>query len=82
MRNPANHKFAGFFLAPKKADENWFGANIPGQVQSVEQVTTGAKADEASYRRYEGDSLSPSGDTITKSSRINAIFALQASIMP
>jgi hypothetical protein len=66
----------------QKADEGWFGANIPDEVQSLEQVTTGAKPDEAGYQRYEGTPLSLSRDTIAESRRINAIFGMQASVMP
>ena len=66
----------------QKADENWFGANIPGQVQSVEQVITGAQPTDVTYQRYEGNPLSPGQDTTAKTSRINSIFGLQASIMP
>lgn len=66
----------------QKADENWFGANIPDKVQSLEQVTTGVKVDEPTYQRFEGSPLSLSRDTIAKSIRINAIFGMQASVMP
>lgn len=66
----------------QKADENWFGANIPKEVQSVEQITTGANPGEAVYQRYGGSSLTLSRDIIAKSSRINVIFGMQASVMP
>lgn len=66
----------------QKPDESWFGANIPDKVQSLEQVTTGTTPDEAGYQRYEGTPLSLSRDIIATSSRINAIFDMQASVMP
>ncbi len=67
----------------QKADENWFGANVPDRVQCVEQVTTGKTPDETSYQRYGGSPLSLSREDATaKSSRINVIFGMQASVMP
>lgn len=64
----------------QKPDENWFGANIPAEVQRIEQVTT--LAGPASYRRFDGPSLALHTDTTAQSKRINAIFGMQASMMP
>lgn len=66
----------------QKADENWFGVNIPALVQSVEKVTTGRTPEEVTYKQYQGDALSLNNDTADKSLRINAIFDMQASVMP
>lgn len=66
----------------QKADENWFGANIPGQVQKIEQITTQTSPKKVSYRLYTGKMLAPDQDTIGQSSRIKTILSMQASIMP
>ena len=66
----------------QKADDNWFGANIPAFVKRVEKVTTGRTPEEVTYEQYQGDALSLNSDTTGKSSLINAIFGMQASVMP
>jgi hypothetical protein len=66
----------------QKADENWFGANIPAQVKRVEKIETRNVGIDVKYHRYDGPSLAYSSDTTGESRRINAIFGMKASIMP
>lgn len=66
----------------QKPDESWFGANIPAQVQTVEQITTGGKPDSVKYLRYAGQQLTAVRDTTGEASRIHTILGMQASIMP
>jgi hypothetical protein len=64
----------------RQADDHWFGANIPGELQSIELVNT-TKAI-TSYKKYEGRSLTLNSDTLDQSKRIKYILSLHPSIMP
>jgi hypothetical protein len=66
----------------QKPDENWFGANIPNRIERVEQIETTSTPETAKYLCYTGSGLALSIDTTGQNSRINAIFGLQASVMP
>jgi len=71
----------------QKEDPHWFGANIPGTVQSVEQLVFGMDVQKRglpSYTLYEGDPLKKStGNTaVSTTSRIGWILDQQASVMP
>lgn len=66
----------------QKADENWFGATIPGQIQCIEEITTQNKPAELRYCLYSGKTLAANRDTTGQSRRINSILHMQASIMP
>lgn len=66
----------------EKPDGNWYGASTPGTVKSVEQVTTGMHPNQTGYHLYIGPRLTLQRDTLGQNSRINAIFGMQASIMP
>lgn len=66
----------------QKPDKNWFGANIPGRVLSIEEVTTGNDTSKPSYRYFDGPSFSPNAALSADSSRIRAIFGMEASVMP
>ncbi len=66
----------------QKADENWFGANIPDAIQSIEQISTGDDVKEIHYQQYLGKTLTLNPDTSGQTRRINNILGMQASIMP
>jgi len=63
-----------------QADDHWFGANIPGELQSLEMVNTKVAA--VSYKKYEGKALALSSDTLNSKERISYILSRQPSIMP
>lgn len=65
-------------------DERWFGAFIPGAVQSVEEVEfPAADAHAPAYRKYEGQSLKKSApDPHDTARRIDYIVSRRASILP
>jgi hypothetical protein len=71
----------------QQADSHWFGANIPGQVKSVEfvSVTMGpANQPLYSYQDYEGVPLSrvsPSGDR-SPGTRAAYLLSQRAAVMP
>lgn len=68
----------------QQPDEHWFGANIPGDLQSVEVLKTdpGGGNIEISYRRYEGKAFVLSSDTLHNNERIRFILDQRASVMP
>ena len=69
----------------QKADENWFGANIPGKVNTVELIKTSAGnggVPAIAYSLYKGKEFTLSKDTINNSVRIKYIFDQQPSVMP
>jgi len=70
----------------QKEDPHWFGANIPGTVQSVNNWYSDGctKKRVPSYTLYEGDPLKKStGNTaVSTTSRIGWILDQQASVMP
>jgi hypothetical protein len=68
----------------QQPDEHWFGANIPGDLQSVEILKT--KLNGASvvtdYQRYEGKILALNTDTMYNNERIKFMLDQRASVMP
>jgi hypothetical protein len=64
----------------KQADDHWFGANIPGELQSIELVNTTSTA--ANYKNYEGKALTLNVDTTKQQQRISYILSQQPSVMP
>ena len=69
----------------QKADENWFGANIPGSVKTIELIKTldsNNGATSIAYNQYKGKELTPSNDTTNNQARIKYIFSQQPSVMP
>jgi Cytochrome P460 len=70
-----------------REDPHWFGARIPGPIQSIEFVTLGGKNKDqmaASYQRYEGPQLQPAAnqDVAAVEARKNAILMQRAAVMP
>lgn len=66
----------------QKADDHWFGANIPGNLQSVEYVKTTQAGNMVSYQKFEGKTLVLSKDTLHNQERIKYILGQKASVMP
>jgi hypothetical protein len=69
----------------QKADDHWFGAEIPGDLQSAELVRTIANIGGGvlvNYKKYSGKTLVGDADTMRKQERIKYIFYQQPSIMP
>lgn len=63
-----------------KADDHWFGANIPAELQSLELLNTRSMV--ISYKKFEGKSLNLNVDTTGQQKRISYILAQQPSILP
>ncbi len=61
-------------------DPHWFGAKIPGTIDSIEYVGV----DPSSYRRFDGMHLrrSSGGDSAAVARRVSLILGLRASVMP
>ncbi len=68
----------------QQADVHWFGANIPGNLQSVEMIKTNSNGALApiDYKRYEGKTLTLNADTMHQAERIRFIFNQKPSVMP
>lgn len=64
----------------RQADDHWFGANIPGELQSLELVNTTRTA--VSYKKHEGKTLTLNVDTTGSKQRINYILSQRPSVMP
>jgi hypothetical protein len=65
-------------------DEHWFGAKIPGDLQSVEvlKANPGGSQMILNYQRYEGKELILNPDTSYSSERIKFMLAQRAAVMP
>lgn len=68
----------------QQADKHWFGANIPGSLQSIEMIKTISAGTVVTvhYQRFEGKDLNFHADTLGRETRIKYILGLHASIMP
>ncbi|MDP9077058.1 MAG: hypothetical protein M3O71_06510 [Bacteroidota bacterium] len=68
----------------QKSDENWFGANIPNQLLSVEVVKSTALRSglAADYKNYNNKGLLVRKDTAWQRQRVNYILGQQSSFMP
>jgi hypothetical protein len=63
----------------QKNDKNWFGANVPGQLLSVEKVTIGQIT---SYEDHNAQGLVIQADSARQNQRIKYILGLQPSVIP
>jgi hypothetical protein len=65
-------------------DDRWFGAKIPGDLQSVETIKTADTGTgiAVNYKCFDGQALAPHTDTLKNAERIKYIFAQQPSVMP
>jgi ABC-type uncharacterized transport system auxiliary subunit len=68
----------------RQADVHWFGANIPGELQSVEIVkVSGRDAGlKINYQKILGADLKLDGDTTEQLSKADFILSQRASVMP
>jgi len=71
----------------QKEDEHWFGARIPGSIQSIEQIkfsSSGKDSVQAFYEKYEGHPLRKGMEDNSEKtkSRIAYIAGQKASVMP
>jgi hypothetical protein len=66
----------------QKADDHWFGANIPSTLQSVEYVKATKAGNAISYQKFEGKPLVLSTDTLHNQERIKYILNQKASVFP
>ena len=68
----------------QQPDAHWYGANIPGDVQSVEVVKTSLNGVTVviDYQRYEGKTPVLNSDTLYKSERIKFMLDQRPSVMP
>ena len=68
----------------QQPDAHWFGANIPGDLQSVEvlETTLSRSAVVINYKLYEGKNLALNKDSLHRSERIKFILDLKPSVMP
>lgn len=66
----------------QQPDDHWFGANIPGNLQSVEFVKTSLGGNNISYQKFDGKNMVLNTDTSNNQERIKYIFGQKPSIMP
>jgi hypothetical protein len=68
----------------QQPDEHWFGASIPGELETVEVLKTisDGSAIAINYERYEGRALARNPDTLRNNERIKFILGQQPSVMP
>ena len=68
----------------QKADGHWFGANIPGDLQSVTMLKTTGKSGAITFscQQYTGKTLSVVADTTGNSATTKFILNERASVMP
>jgi hypothetical protein len=68
----------------QQPDEHWFGAGIPGDLQSVEILKTAPGGDSVviNYQRYQGKTLVLDTDTLHQSERMKFILSQRPSVMP
>lgn len=68
----------------QQPDKHWFGANIPGDLQSVEvlKTTSNGATVVLNYQRYEGKTLVLNSDTLYNSERIKFMLNHKPSVMP
>ena len=68
----------------QQPDAHWFGANIPGDLLSIEVLETTVNSDTVviNYQLYEGKNLELNADPLHRSERIKFILDLKPSVMP
>jgi hypothetical protein len=69
----------------QQEDDRWFGARIPGDLESVEVVKTANSTSGGTvvnYQKFEGHELAINPDTLHQQERIKYIFAQKPSVMP
>ena len=85
-RANAGHDYPGAELSLStwraQDDARWFGANIPGSLQSVEFVNVTAGPDKRPSYSYEGDQGTPLVKTPEAGGRASLILSQRAAVMP
>lgn len=74
-----------FITWKQKEDEHWFGAKIPGNLQTLELIKTikgTGLSPQVTYQKFEGNKLTLVKDTTGNAQRIKYIFEQQPSVMP
>jgi hypothetical protein len=68
----------------QQPDEHWFGADIPGDLQTVEilKASHGGADMVINYQRYEGKEFMLNPDTTYNNERIKFILTQRAAVMP
>jgi hypothetical protein len=66
----------------QQADVHWFGANIPGELLSVEYVKADSVGHGIKYRRLLGQALQEDPDTLHSAEREVFIMSQKPSVMP
>lgn len=69
----------------QQADPNWFGARIPGKLQSLELLRTKLKSTgqlSVTYQRFTGKDLTLQADTLHQQERIAYLLAQKPAVMP
>lgn len=69
----------------QQADPNWFGARIPGALQSLELLRIGlgtAGRPVVSYHCFVGQRLVPKADTLHQRARIAYLLAQKPAVLP
>jgi hypothetical protein len=68
-----------------QSDANWFGANIPGELLTVEVLkTVGSEGQSAiiMYSRFKGKNMQPDSDTSHNQERVQFILRQKPTIIP
>lgn len=67
----------------QQEDKRWYGASIPGRLQTLELVTNSSDTI-AAYRQYKGAALTPTppADSLQENTRIKYILDQKASVLP
>ena len=65
----------------QQEDPHWYGANIPGDLLSVELIQANSHTS-LDYKRFEGKSMAVNADTSGQSKRVKFILDLKPSVMP
>lgn len=58
----------------QQPDDHWFGANIPGSLQSVEYVKTSLAGNNIGYQKFDGKNMTLNADTSGNQERIKYIL--------
>ena len=68
----------------QQADENWYGANIPAELRSVELLHISASNGQGifKYQSFKGKNLQPDRDTLHRNERIAYILSQKPTILP
>ncbi|TVT43285.1 hypothetical protein FNT36_04130 [Hymenobacter setariae] len=69
----------------QQADPNWFGARIPGALQSLELLRTGPGSmgrPAVSYQYFTGKDLTQRADTLGQQARIAYLLAQRPAVLP